>query len=107
MINDGTLDGIAGIAAGAYLISVVYQGNFWPFWDKMLTEVGYLEFLVAVAVLNYVYQNDKTGLAGPFIALGILAASIKYASQFNYSQALADYASGNKTLFQTVYAVVN
>ena len=105
-MNESTLDGLVAVGAGAYLLAVCYQGNFWPFWHQLLTETGYIQFVIAAAVLAFVVQNDTTGLAVPIIGLGVLSVALMIATNSNFGSVLNDFGAGRKNLFQTIKGLI-
>lgn len=64
---------------GFYLLMVGFKGN----GDKLINEFsqdagGFLPWLIAIAVLSFLYKNDTTQpFAKPFIGLVILAFVLK------------------------------
>jgi hypothetical protein len=64
-------DGLGALALGIFLIVIAYQGNSAKLVDLAKRDVGFVKWLIAVAILLYIRQNVEA--KGP-IDLLILAA---------------------------------
>lgn len=106
-ISTDGLDGLAFVLVGAYAGAVVYQGNFWPLFAQLKKEKGYLEFVLACAILAFIVNNDKTGIAAPMIGLGILGVSLNMAGKINLSGPINSFANGRTGLFATIKSIAN
>lgn len=73
-----TLDTIAGVAIGGYLISVAINGNSQKLIDQAKADKGFLKWAVAVGIAVYMYRVP--GMAGPvtmIIAAAFIALFLK------------------------------
>lgn len=96
----GFANGLMMIFAAIYLAAVLVQGNFVAFLTQLSTEIGYVEWLVALLLLYWLYSNPATSwLAAPLIGIAVLAVLLRFSPQLN--DALANFATGKSDLFAT------
>lgn len=97
----GFVDGLSMIVVAAYVAAVLVQGNFMNFLTQLTTEIGFLEWLVAIFILYWLYTTPQTSwLAAPLIGVAVLAVLLRFSPRLN--DALASFATGNADLFGTL-----
>ena len=104
---DSAIDGLLTVGLGVYLAMVLVRGNTKPFLAEVVKEGGFIEFLIAIAILNALRRiPGAQPLVGPFVfvAIFILAARIISGSS---PSAFADFAAGRIGLFQFAGNVFN
>lgn len=97
----------SGIAIAAYLAAVIYQGNLSALGTQLMTEEGYLEFLVALVVL---WALAKYGPGGPIfkMLLGTTVIGVGLTVSGKLPQlgtTLQAFGSGQANMLQTIQAL--
>lgn len=86
-----------------YLGMVVYRGNMGALLSELPKDAGYIEFLVAGAVLKVIVDNPNThSVALGLVAVSIVAVLLKAASGSGNLSALSEFGAGRAGIFQTV-----
>lgn len=95
---DAVMDGAASIATAAYLVSVVYQGNLFPFLTAIKADVGFLEWVVAIYILTLILKVDALRpIVGMFVVGAILVALLRASQNFN-ADLFTQFANGQISL---------
>jgi len=98
---------VIGASFGIYLGAVVWNNNVNTLGAMLIKEGGYLEFLIAIALLmvihTYLPGNPVTDL---ITAIAVVAVLIKAAGNTNISTALTNFSNGQATMLQTVEAIL-
>lgn len=92
-------NGIAGIALGAYLLAVAYQGNATNLLHAVEQERGYIKWGVAALLLYWAWENDKLR---PFVAPLVIVAVIANLTKIGSNGELTNVQKGLKTLWDTL-----
>lgn len=96
------LDALSGILIAVYLGTVVYRGNVSKLYSLLTGEMGYLDFVLAIAILYLIYNNPHTSFLAPFILLGIAAIIISRSSNSNLASITSKFSSGQAGLLDTI-----
>jgi hypothetical protein len=98
------LDGVSGIALGAYLLTVVYRGNVPALGNQILADgPGFLEFLVSLYLLTVIVnvKGPVGKIATGVVTLAIIGLTIKTVTRTG-AQPFIDFRDGKLGLFGLV-----
>lgn len=108
-MRDGLGDlfgGAVGLASGGYLLAVVLNGNTKQLGNMLVKEKPFLEFLVALIVLNWLRQYGPTSkIADTLIGIALVGALLRVSTSAKVRAALGDFGAGKTSLFDTVAAM--
>lgn len=105
-IIDTNYSGVVAVFAGIYLGAVAWQGNTSDLFNQLKKEKGYVEFLLACAILSFIVKNDKTGISAPIIGLGILATTLQLSNKIDITGPLKRFSNGEIGLLDTIKQTV-
>lgn len=89
-----SLDLIASIGVGAFLITVVFKGNTYKLLERMQSDKDFLKWAIALAALYYLYGiPELRGTIGLLITVAILAFFLNIAGSQNFATFKSGFAS--------------
>lgn len=98
-----TTDFATGVVLAVYILVVVYQGNVKKLYNDLLSDYGYLEWLIAVVLLYGIYKTMNNKLVAGMIILAVTAALLKLtANNASVVSAFKDFRTGKSGLLQTL-----
>lgn len=106
LVGTGTINGMLAMALGVYLLMVFSHGNIPQLVDRLSQETGFAEFLVAVALVQWGIEHDPSGLSKPLVALGMFGGMLAVTGHLDIVGATRDFATGRKSLFETIGSMV-
>jgi len=105
-IIDTNYSGVVAVFAGFYLGTVAWQGNASELFTQLKKEKGYVEFLLACAILSFIVKNDKSGISTPIIGLGILATTLQLSNKIDITGPMKRFSNGEIGLLEAFKQVV-
>lgn len=108
METNQLLASASGIAVGAYLFAVVWNGNTAKLGELLKGEEGYAEFILALIILGAVSKYGPEHKLFAIITIGALfAAALKFFSNVTLPTTLAQFASGRITALDAIKSLFN
>lgn len=98
-------NGLVMIFAAIYVAAVLLQGNFMNLLAQLEGEIMFLEWLVVLVILYWLFSASRSwGAAGVIIdgviGIAVLAVLLKFSPRLN--SVLSDFATGKTGLFASI-----
>lgn len=102
---EDSIDGLATVALGVYLLVVIIRGNFKALLDQVTKEAGFVEFIIALFILAQLVKIPQAKpIVVPLAASAGLILAMRIASGANMN-AFSDFAAGRIGLFGLVSSI--
>lgn len=98
---------LSGAAIGVYAFSVVWHGNVKRLGHLLIEEEGYVEFIVAIALLGLVNRYGPSGkVTNAITTMTIIAVLVRLGANTNLNQTLAKFAGGQASALDTLKSLL-